>query len=289
MREKATGRMVLGAGAVEYRWEPRGGPVVLVFHGGHLRAGLPLGEEVYREAGCSLLVPSRPGYGATPVTTAPAPGAFADAAAELCARLGVRRVAACVGVSAGGPTALAMAARHPELVERLVLESAVGPLPWPGRRTAAVGRLLFGPRVEALTWGTVRLLVHGAPGVALRVLLRDLTTGTAARALAGLGPQGRAEATALMAAMRSGAGFANDLTWLRAGAGPGRPVAVPTLVVASPRDGSVPFGHAEALVAAIPGAELLVSGAACHFVWWGADRPRVAERITAFLAGPPGA
>lgn len=53
----------LAAGPIEYRLENRGGATVLVFHGGHVRAGLASGEEVFTDAGCSVLVPSRPGYG----------------------------------------------------------------------------------------------------------------------------------------------------------------------------------------------------------------------------------
>jgi hypothetical protein len=43
---------------------------VVIFHGGHVRAGLALGEEVFAEAGYTLLVPSRPGYGRTPLSLA---------------------------------------------------------------------------------------------------------------------------------------------------------------------------------------------------------------------------
>ncbi|WP_345482985.1 alpha/beta fold hydrolase, partial [Actinopolymorpha pittospori] len=115
-RETAVAR--LDAGVVEYRLERRGETSVLVFHGGHMRAGLPLGEEVFAELGCTVLVPSRPGYGRTPVGTGRSPAGFADASRELCRHLGIEGVDAVVGVSAGGRTAMAMAARHPELVRR---------------------------------------------------------------------------------------------------------------------------------------------------------------------------
>ncbi|MFD0853052.1 hypothetical protein ACFQ07_12505, partial [Actinomadura adrarensis] len=54
------------SGPVEYRLEERGPRTVLVLHGGHMRAGLPLGEETFAEAGHTILAPSRPGYGRTP-------------------------------------------------------------------------------------------------------------------------------------------------------------------------------------------------------------------------------
>jgi pimeloyl-ACP methyl ester carboxylesterase len=103
-----------------------------VFHGGHERAGSALGREVFTEAGYTVLAPSRPGYGRTPLSTGTSVSGFADGTRALCERLGIAWVAAVAGVSAGGPTAVTMAARHPDLVQRLILQSAVGWLPYPG-------------------------------------------------------------------------------------------------------------------------------------------------------------
>ena len=36
---------------------------VVLFHGGHLRAGLPLSEAALVDAGYTVLTPSRPGHG----------------------------------------------------------------------------------------------------------------------------------------------------------------------------------------------------------------------------------
>lgn len=102
----------LPAGPVEYRLEGDGLRTVVVFHGGHMRAGLALGEEVYAGAGCTVLAPSRPGYGRTPLTTGTTAAGFADATAQLCKVLGIDRLAAVVGISAGGRTALSLAALH---------------------------------------------------------------------------------------------------------------------------------------------------------------------------------
>ena len=102
----------LPAGDVEYRLERREGGVVLVFHGGHVRAGLALGEEVFAASGYTVLAPSRPGYGRTALAAGPSVEEFTDVVRALCRRLGIDRVAAVVGISGGGPTAATMAARH---------------------------------------------------------------------------------------------------------------------------------------------------------------------------------
>ena len=96
---------------VEYRLDRRGEAVVLVFHGGHVRAELAVGEGAFAAADCTLLVPSRPGYGRTPLSTGRSVEGFTDVVRALCAHMGITRIAV-VGISGGGPSAATMAARH---------------------------------------------------------------------------------------------------------------------------------------------------------------------------------
>ncbi|WP_026179471.1 alpha/beta fold hydrolase [Streptomyces hokutonensis] len=279
----------LAAGRVEYRFDRRGPDTVVVFYGGHMRAGLSLGEEVFAEAGCSVLVPSRPGYGRTPVATGGSAGAFADVTASLCAHLGITEVAAVVGVSGGGPTAVAMAARHPALVLRLILQSAVGPLPWPDRRTRLGARIVFAPRTERVSWALIHSLVRYAPGAGLRMLLRDLTLLPVRDVMAGLRPEDRARLISLFSRMRSGRGFTRDLKELAATgdlAGHAGRVSQPALVIATRQDAAVRFAHAQALASALS-AELLESRADSHLIWFGRDWPLIAEQIHAFLTDGP--
>ncbi|MFI0960728.1 alpha/beta fold hydrolase [Streptomyces sp. NPDC021080] len=258
----------------------------MLFYGGHMRAGLTLGEEVFTEAGCSVLVPSRPGYGCTPVTTGRSATGFADVTAELCAHLGITRVTAAVGVSGGGPTAVALAARHPDLVERLILQSAVGPLPWPDRRTYRGAQVIFASRTESVTWALVHTIVRHTPDAALRLLLRDLTVLPVRQVVAGLRPEHRATALTLFSRMRSGHGFLNDLADLRTGPDLKRllaEVSQPSLVIAARHDGAVSFAHALELQAALERAELVESRADSHFVWFGDDWAVIADRVRDFL------
>jgi pimeloyl-ACP methyl ester carboxylesterase len=284
----------LGAGPVEYRLEGHGEATVMVFHGGHMRAGLTLGadEGIFTALGYRVLVPSRPGYGRTTLQTgrAPTPTGFADVTAELCQHLGIDQVAAVVGISGGGPTAIAMAARHPELAKRLILESAVGFLPWPNtsRPGRVVATIAFAAGIEQATWGAVRALLRLAPTIGLRALLGGLSTRPAGQVLAGLSAEQRATLVALFSRMRSGRGFTNDLRDLGRRPDVTPEVAQPTLVIASRQDAAVPFAHAESLLAGIEGAELVVSQSDSHLIWFASDYPMIADKIRSFLvSGSP--
>ncbi|MCK2244339.1 MULTISPECIES: alpha/beta fold hydrolase [unclassified Crossiella] len=272
----------LDHGLVEYRFDQRGSATVLVLHGGHLNAGLALGEDVFADAGYSVLAPSRPGYGRTPLATGTTTSGFADVLRSLCEHLGIARIAAVVGVSAGGPTAMAIAARHPDLVERVILQSAVGPVPWPDARTRLAARIAFVPATERVTWSVVRAIMRLAPDLGLRLLLGDLAALPAKQVVRALSAEDRRMLIELFSRMRSGEGFRNDLATLRAGAD--QVVTQPTLVIASRNDGAVPFAHAEALSAAIRHSRLIESAADSHFVWLSHDWPAISGKIRDFLA-----
>jgi pimeloyl-ACP methyl ester carboxylesterase len=57
--------------AIEYRLERRGYATVLILHSGHISTRCRFGEETFLDAGYSVLVTSRPGYGRTEVGAGP--------------------------------------------------------------------------------------------------------------------------------------------------------------------------------------------------------------------------
>ena len=281
---RPTAVAVLPAGQIEYRLERRGAAVVVVFHGGHVRASLPLGEEAFAAADCTLLAPSRPGYGRTPLSTGTSVQAYTDVVRALCVELGITRVAAVVGVSGGGPTAATMAARHADLVERVVLISAVGWLPYPDRRTRLGAHVVFAAGTEALTWWGIHALARTAPDVCLRLMLNSLSTRPVGEVMAALSAEDRDQVLALFAQMRSGRGFLNDL---RPTPDVTAQIDQPTLVIATRTDGGVPFAHAQSLARTIRNAQLVESRAHTHLVWLGPDWPAIADRIRLFLDTDP--
>jgi pimeloyl-ACP methyl ester carboxylesterase len=113
-------------GPVETAFFGAAGPAVLVLHGtpGNYRQALPLGRDL--EADYRVLLPSRPGYGRTPLTTGRTPEDQADAYAALLDASGID-AAAVIGISGGGPSAAAFAARYPDRCSALVMVCALVP------------------------------------------------------------------------------------------------------------------------------------------------------------------
>ena len=107
-------------GPIEYAGAGEG-PPVLVVHGagGGFDQGLELGEGLAR-AGFRVIAPSRFGYLRTPLPADASAEAQADAHACLLDALGVES-AAIVGISAGAPSAVQLALRHPDRVRALLL------------------------------------------------------------------------------------------------------------------------------------------------------------------------
>lgn len=98
------------------------GPPVLVIHGagGGYDQGLMLGRGLFGP-GYDIIAPSRFGYLGTPVPDNASPAAQADAHAALLDELRIFRGITVVGVSAGAPSAIELALRHPERVSALIL------------------------------------------------------------------------------------------------------------------------------------------------------------------------
>jgi pimeloyl-ACP methyl ester carboxylesterase len=272
-------------GPVEYRLRGTGSRAVLVLHGGHVSAAVPLGERDLLGLDVRVLAVSRPGYGRTPLATGRTCTGFGDVVAQLCRYLEINRLAAVVGMSHGGPPAVALAARHPELVEGLILESAISSLPWPGRATRVGAQLAFNSWTEPLTWRVTGALARWAPGLFLRTMLSALSTGSGSRVLADLSLADRAEVLDLFRSLRASHGFLHDI---REPVDPSleERVRCPTLIIASRQDGQVPARHAEHLHHRIPGATLIWSHAPSHLIWFGSSARERTEQVARFLAEP---
>ena len=122
-RERLRGKSHVVAtkvGPIEYAEAGRGPPVLIVHGaGGGFDQGMQFGEALV-DRGFRVVSMSRFGYLQTPMPTDASPAAQADAHSILMDALGIRR-AAVLGASAGAPSAMQFAIRHPERCQALVL------------------------------------------------------------------------------------------------------------------------------------------------------------------------
>lgn len=232
------------------------GPLVVLLHGipGSAADWLPVAERLsdrHRVLVCDLL-----GFGASPRPSS-IDGLWADAQADALAPL-IDEPAIIAGHDFGGPVALTLYRRRPELFSRLVLMATNAftdtPIPMP---------------IRAVTWPLLGPVAEHAlmSGPALRMI---------ARGRADVGDRAQARATRLIfaAALRELAQrYAPIEATLPA-------IAVPTTVLWGDRDEFFSPADGHRLSAAVPGAELRVLEGAGHFV--ARERP---DDVAAAIAG----
>jgi pimeloyl-ACP methyl ester carboxylesterase len=177
--ERARERVATGSHVAQTRCGPieyavaGDGPPVLIVHGagGGFDQGMDFGKALTAN-GFRVIAMSRFGYLRTPIPNDAAPPAQADAHACLLDALGIRR-AAIVGASAGAPSSMQFALRHPQRISALVLlvPAAYKPRPAGESPTQAPPgtALLFGTalRSDFLFWAAIRL----APATVTRAIL----------------------------------------------------------------------------------------------------------------------
>ena len=160
----ATGSVVAETrcGPVEYASVGDGSPLLLVHGaGGGFDQALDLGGPLAQH-GFRMIAMSRFGYLRTPLPADASAAAQADAHAALLDALGIAR-AAVLGASAGAPSAMQFALRHPERCSALVLlvPAAYVPRPdgAPSLKTPPRTLLLFDTalRSDFLFWAATRL------------------------------------------------------------------------------------------------------------------------------------
>ncbi len=265
-------------GPIEYSVHGRGTPV-LFLHGGHSNAREALAHKYMDPEKFALITPSRPGYGRTPLSGNTTPEAAADQIAELMEKLGLEHYH-IIGISAGGPTAIALASRHPQRVPKLVLESAVTKR-WlsPDDELYRRGKRMFHPGVERFTWGLLRVFLRLFPRMIVRQMANELTSAT----IQHFEPEEIEDMRRMLLAQRSGSGFVTDLEHeldeeVFAG------VKAPTLIVHSKNDKAVSKEHPLYAKEKIDNARILwVDNKWGHLIWMGAEAEDVIGQVKAFL------
>ena len=268
-------------GPIEYTWQGEG-PVILIVHGGHANCHETFGYAALLAAGFSILTPSRPGYGQTPVAVGPTAVAAADAMLGLLDVLQIAQVSV-IAISAGGPTGLQLAARYPTRINKLVLESAVTQR-WltPADPVYRLARRLFHPRIEKITWFMLRVLARIAPRLAASQMVGSFSTLPVTTVMQQLSTAEINAIGQMIARQTSGHGFMLDLDH-EVDTSVLQSIVTPTLVIHSHHDNSVPFAHALHAQAQIAGAELFAAQTWGHLLWLGEGAPAVERNVIDFL------
>ena len=259
------------------------GPVVLICHGSSddCHSGYPY--EFLVEAGFTLLVPSRPGYGRTPLEVG---RSNVQAAQTLIALLDCLDIQTCsvLAVSAGGPTGIALAANYPERINHLVLMAAVSQ---PEKRTQEPSyrnqMAFYGP-LHGMQWSMLRLISNLSPRAMARQTLAIFSTHDTDDALRRLSSSDVESIRHFYQGRSSRRGALNDATH-SVGQRLLQTVSLPALIVHSREDKSVPFSHAEWSMEHIPNVRLCESGVTGHFISVGPDYQDICKQIMNFLHG----
>ena len=111
-------------GPVEF-YRAGSGPYLVMLHGTPgIHDGYSRYSSYLSDAGLSVICPTRPGYGRTPLSSGPTAEEAADLLAALLDKLGVEQVV-MMGISGGGPTSLNFARKYPDRCKALITEVAV--------------------------------------------------------------------------------------------------------------------------------------------------------------------
>lgn len=257
------------------------GPVILTCHGTSSNCFSTNLAEPLAKAGFSTLTPSRPGYGRTPISAGRSASQAADALIALLDSLQIQ-TCSLVAISGGGPTGIALAARYPQRIRRLILIAAISqPEARPNEPAYKNQTTFYGP-THTLMWGALGLMSRLSPRSMARQTLKLFSTHDTDDGLSKLSSQDIKNICRFYQGQSSRLGALND-GMHTTGAELLRTIRQPTLVIHSREDNSVPFSHAEWSLENIPDAELCEAGFTGHFFWIGPDFQRISQRMVEFL------
>ena len=270
-------------GPIEYQEAGTGTPLLMVHGsgGGHDQGMAFAGKLAQR--GIRVIAMSRFGYLRTPMPADSSPAAQADAHVCLLDALGIAK-AAVAGGSAGGPSALQMAIRHPDRVSALALLVPLAYKP----NTSADSADPLAPWAEALLMQLIAYdsvfwaALHVARGQVIKYVL-----ATPPELVSAASPQEQARINTMIGSIlpvsQRKAGLAGDSV-LGKSLGPAAldKVRAPTLIISARDDGYGTYASAQYTASQITGAKFIGFEQGGH-VWVGHD-DEVMQEIVELIA-----
>jgi pimeloyl-ACP methyl ester carboxylesterase len=242
-----------------------GAPVAFYFHGAPGgRLELATMDQAFAGAGVRVITPDRPGYGASTLQPGRTTAAWADDVAALADHLSIDRFAV-MGLSSGGPYAVACAAVLGERVCGAVVVAGNTDMSWPdasdGYLQSELDIMAADNEDVAVAWCEEH---YGSDGS--RFFESDMDLGATDNAFLSDEANAIGLFTAMAEAFSQGVvGYAHDITVQ------GRPwsfdpatITAHTIVVHGADDQLVPIAHSRHTAELIPGAELRIIAGRGH-------------------------
>jgi pimeloyl-ACP methyl ester carboxylesterase len=269
-------------GDIEYRSIGRGIPILFV-HGGHSNCNESICHKGFDLKKFQLITPSRPGYGKTPLNGNRTPKQTADLIIELINHLSLDNVI-IYGISAGGLTAIELAANYPKRVRKLILASAISKK-WldENEKIYKTAQKIFSPGFEKITWGMVRFF----SGIFPKLIAKSFYPQFSKRPIERLNLNDVRELIMAMKHYNSGHGFLNDIDQNISNSTI-VDIKCPTLILHSKNDNSVPFEHALHSHKMIENSKLLeIDNEWGHLIWIGIDSQTLIKETLEFIDKEP--
>lgn len=254
-------------GQVEYTLLGNGKPILIVV-GGHTNCKETIFHKGLDPKKFCFVTPSRPGYGLTPLTEQnKTPKGTSNLFVALLDELNIHKTIV-VGVSAGGLTALEIAANYPDRVESLILISALtGKWFLKTDKIYKGAKKIFAPKIERYTWFFYRLFFKLFPKTMTKIMFKQLSKHRPVE----FTKKELQELKQMTLIMRSYKGFDNDLdqaidqeTLQR--------IKCPTLILHSENDNAVDLSHARNAKSNIENSRLVTfKNRWGHLLWLGKD------------------
>ena len=263
---------------IEYHSEGKGIPV-LFLHGGHSNCHEILCQKGFDLEKFHLITPSRPGYGRTPLNNNKTPKQAADLNVELLNILSIDSVIV-YGISAGGLTAIELAANYPDRIKKLILASAVSKR-WLNEdgKIYKLAQIIFNPKMERFTWGIVRIVSKIFP----YIIAKSFYTQFSKNPIHKLKREDIQELILSIKHYNSKMGFLNDINQT-INDEIFKNIKCPTLIIHSKNDNSIPFEHALYSKKMIENSKLMeLNNEWGHLFWIGTDSKKSIEKTIEFI------
>lgn len=267
---------------IEFSVVGNGDPILLL-HGGHSNSNENLGYKPLIENGFQIITPSRPGYGKTSKHWNDLDQS-SEVYKKILDHLNINHVHV-IAVSAGGPSGIHFAATYHNYVKTLSLQSAVTKQ-WltPKNILYHMGRFMFNPISEKLTWRMVKTMNNLFPQFIFNQMAPSFTSIKKRELNNKITDMDIEELKNMNNRYRSGYGFMIDIQV------PNQlqvqhlhKVNVPTLIIHSIHDGSVPLEHALYAHQHIKHSSLFKANTWGHLIWVGEGSEEVHQTQIDFL------